>query len=286
MALIGNGMRGGGGPYAFRFGGAYGANRAAFHSAGQMRNFHANAAVQVADVAQSRPFGRPSGSRAPTSWSLGIVGGAIKSRASRIDVNASAVSSQGRSSAATATVTITGVAAGQLIAAGVANATIAFSASAAPAALRSGVANAAIAFTASVVPSATLNGVASAVVTVNASAQSQGYGSIVATTEESGLTPTGIAKAVWNSLASENDVAGSMGEKLNAAGAAGDPLLGIIEDGETLRETMRLLRAVLLGNGEGLEGSTMTFKSKDGTITRVTATYNAGTRTITLVDAS
>lgn len=100
------------------------------------------------------------------------------------------------------------------------------------------------------------------------------------------LSPEGLARAVWQAGASIYNDAGSMGEKLNAAGAAGDPLTGEIEDGETLRQTMRLIRAILLGNGAGLEGTPMEFRSRDGSKVRVRATYDAGSRTITLTDAT
>ena len=37
------------------------------------------------------------------------------------------------------------------------------------------------------------------------------------------LSPEGLATAVWNSVAAQFNVAGSMGNKLNSASAAGDP---------------------------------------------------------------
>jgi hypothetical protein len=50
-------------------------------------------------------------------------------------------------------------------------------------------------------------------------------GWLAGTTAEAGLTPTGIANAVWNAIAASLNASGSMGEKMNAAGAAGDPWL-------------------------------------------------------------
>lgn len=101
-----------------------------------------------------------------------------------------------------------------------------------------------------------------------------------------GLTVANVGPAVWDAIAAQNNDPGTMGELLNSAGSAADPLLGIVEGTETMRETLRLLRAIALGDGSGLEGTTMEFRSQDGTKVRVRATYNAGTRTITLVDAS
>jgi hypothetical protein len=69
-----------------------------------------------------------------------------------------------------------------------------------------------------------------------------------------------------------------------AAGAAGNPLLGIVEGTLTLRDVMRLLLAVNAGDAAGLEGNTMSFRSQDGTIIRVQASYTSGSRSITTVD--
>lgn len=107
--------------------------------------------------------------------------------------------------------------------------------------------------------------------------------SIVSYTE---LTSEGVRDKVWNALSAQFNNAGTMGEKLNAAGSAGDPWTGLIEDGLTAKDVMKLLLAVAAGSATGLEGTTMEFKSQNGTVTRVRATYNAGERTITLIDAT
>jgi hypothetical protein len=52
-----------------------------------------------------------------------------------------------------------------------------------------------------------------------------GIGWMEGTTAEGGLTPAGIANAVWNAIAASLNATGTMGEKMNAAGAAGDPWL-------------------------------------------------------------
>lgn len=98
------------------------------------------------------------------------------------------------------------------------------------------------------------------------------------------LTPEGLANAVWSAIAAQYNVSGSMGELLNSAGSAADPLLGVVEGGLTLRDVMRILLAVGGGDATGLESGTMTFKAQDGTTTRVQATYSSGDRTITTLD--
>jgi len=100
------------------------------------------------------------------------------------------------------------------------------------------------------------------------------------------LSPQSLAAAVWSSISSENNDPGTMGELLNSAGSAADPLLGIVEGSLTLRDVMRLLLAVNAGDATGLEGNTMVFKAQNGTTIRVQASYADGDRTITTVDPS
>jgi hypothetical protein len=100
------------------------------------------------------------------------------------------------------------------------------------------------------------------------------------------LSPQNLAAAVWSAIATENNEPGTMGELLNSAGSAADPLLGIVEGTLTLRDVMRLLLAVNAGDATGLEGNTMVFKAQNGTTIRVEASYNAGDRTVTVIDPS
>jgi len=101
-----------------------------------------------------------------------------------------------------------------------------------------------------------------------------------------GLTTANVGEAVWSALASANNTAGTMGEKLNDAGSAANPWTEVIESGYTAAEILRLLAAVAQGDASGLEGASPVFKSIDGTTDRVTATYADGSRTITGRDAS
>lgn len=102
----------------------------------------------------------------------------------------------------------------------------------------------------------------------------------------SGLTTANVGSAVWSAIASQNNVAGTMGEKLNDAGSASNPWTEVIESGFTAAEILRLLAAVVQGNATGLEDGSPVFKGLDGTTDRVTATYTDGTRVIVNRDAS
>lgn len=126
-----------------------------------------------------------------------------------------------------------------------------------------------------------------------------------------GLSTANVGQAVWAALAASNNDAGTMGEKLNDAGGAADPLgnavpgtyppgtaghkLGnlvaeigarIVEAGYSHDEILRLLVAHAAGAATGLESATPVFKSLDGTKDRIVGTYAAGERGITDLDAS
>ena len=123
--------------------------------------------------------------------------------------------------------------------------------------------------------------------TLAGSVNSQGYGYIVATTEEAGLTPTGIANAVWAALASTHNAAGTMGEKLNDAGSAANPWTEIIEDSMSAAEVLRVIAAALAGEVSGAGSGTETFKGLDGATNRIISTVdNDGNRTAVIVDGT
>lgn len=108
-------------------------------------------------------------------------------------------------------------------------------------------------------------------------------GSITPFTE---LSPEGLAAAVWNSLASQYNEDGTMGELLNSAGAAADPLLGVVEGALTLRDVQRIVLAVLAGQVTGAGSGTETFKGQGGEDRVVSTVDNDGNRSSVTLDAS
>lgn len=100
-----------------------------------------------------------------------------------------------------------------------------------------------------------------------------------------GLTTANVGNAVWAALASSNTDPDTMGELLASAGAAGDPLLGVIEGSHTLRDAVRILLSVLAGKSTGGGGTTITFRNVDDTKDRVVATVdNSGNRSAVTLD--
>lgn len=100
------------------------------------------------------------------------------------------------------------------------------------------------------------------------------------------LSPENLASAVWSAAASQFDIAGTFGEKLNDAGSASNPWTEVIDSGLTAAEVMRLIVSVTAGNATGLENGLPIFQSIDGTKDRITATYSGGARIVTALDVS
>lgn len=96
-----------------------------------------------------------------------------------------------------------------------------------------------------------------------------------------GLTTGNVGGAVWEYL-----IGGSEAQDLlAAAGAAGDPLLGSVEGGLTLRDVQRIMLAALAGTSERT-GNTITFTSPvDGTTVRISGSFDAdNNRTGVVID--
>lgn len=75
------------------------------------------------------------------------------------------------------------------------------------------------------------------------------------------LSPQSLATAVWAAVAVDNDDAGSMGEKLNDAGAAANPWTEEVEAGLDAKEAMRLIVAAVAGKLSGAESTTITIRN-------------------------
>lgn len=106
------------------------------------------------------------------------------------------------------------------------------------------------------------------------------------------LSPQGLAAAVWGAVASANNDAGTMGQKLNLASSGGvdygdlaDAVAQkVVEGSLTLEQILRILLAHAAGDATGLDGPNYEFIAQDGTTVRVAGTISSGARTITTID--
>jgi hypothetical protein len=166
----------------------------------------------------------PSGYGCENAIMPAVTGGAMASyRLGRITISGGADGALGRNMVAVGTMEVGAIAVGGLIAGGVALGTIEVGGLALIAAVVSSTAVGTLTLSGSCNIGALGGMVAEATVTVTGTVQPWALGWMTATTEESGLTPAGIARAVWSAMAASNNEPGTMGEKVNAAGSAANP---------------------------------------------------------------
>jgi len=106
-----------------------------------------------------------------------------------------------------------------------------------------------------------------------------------------GLSTANVGQSVWSAVASANNAAGSMGEKLNDLGAGANPWDALIESGMTASEVLRVILAGIAGNCEVVDNGNgtyaITFKSVDGSTDRIAGTATLlGERSGTVLDGS
>lgn len=103
------------------------------------------------------------------------------------------------------------------------------------------------------------------------------------------LSPQSLAAAVWSAVATDNDAAGTMGEKLNDAGGASNPWNEVIESGYTAAEILRMIASLAAAKSSGgtASDSVVTFRDLGDTKDRLTFTVDAlGNRSAVVVDAT
>lgn len=92
--------------------------------------------------------------------------------------------------------------------------------------------------------------------------------------------------AVSGNQYSLNEIASAVKTEMRTEYQAISQVYGnsIVEELYTRDDILRLLSSVVLGNATGLENGSPDFKSLSGAKSRIKATYNSGSRTITYVD--
>ena len=281
--LVGNGVRLNSNPMRQMAAPSAGViDRAQWALAGARNNFYAGEATVIAGASIANRSGFPSGVRHPASWSLPIKGGAMSARfESTIRLSSAGALVGGVNIAASGVLSISATATGSLLAAmsgsgtitiggtgfasasvnGSASGTITVGGTALLGALASGTATGTIAITstASILPTGPTPPILAATGTIALSGPLIPYavGNMIATNEESGLTPAGIANRVWAQ---------------------------VIEAGFSADQILRIVAAHAAGAATGLEGANPQFTGLDGSTVRIDGTYNAGTRTIDALD--
>lgn len=188
-------------------------------------NYYAGEATVTGETAKS---GVPNGARHPVAWLPPRTAGGL-SAYTGTDVTftvGTATLAAGRNIDGTTTFTFSVPnAALELVVSAVGSATVTFTASGTLAGALSGAGTAAVTFTVSTATlGAIVDALGSSTVTFSGAATPSAIGHLEGDiTPFTELSPQSLAAAVWSALAASNNVAGTMGEVLNAAGGAFSP---------------------------------------------------------------
>lgn len=191
--------------------------------------------------------GYPDGYRNYSSWSFPQKTGAL-STVNESDILVSALGSvaQGINLSADSSIIFTAFASGNAIASAVGNSEIIVTGSATAVAPLNAVGNSSIIFTANGELSAPslITGTTSIIFTTDAEIRADGF--MIAAPISTDLTVDQIVAGVWGALASAYNITGSMGEKLNDAGAAGNPWAALLADNitpDTFGAALQIIKA-------------------------------------------
>jgi hypothetical protein len=240
-----------------RFHGAVGAYglRSALDNNGTRKNFDSGAHA-VSGV--TRHAAIPSGYRHPIAWKMGTKAGTVTSRNDiGVTFSASGSGAMGKGTSGTAGIIFGLTGTGGLISSASGSAALAIASSGVLFASKAVAGTATVTLDASGLTIALGHTGGIAGVSLDCDWTPYAIGWLSGTTAEAGLTPNGIANAVWQR---------------------------VIEAGFTAEQIVRLLAAYAAGEATGLEGANPQFTGLDGTTLRIDGTYNAGTRTIDALD--
>ena len=236
--------------------------------------------------------GIPYGHLAPSSWLLPYQGGAMSAftyEGAAFAVGALNVAA-GVNAEGAATLTFTaGPSQLDLIVSAIGSSTITFTASGTALVALNASGSTSVTFTVGAATlGAIIDAVASALVSFTASATPRATGNMAGNiTPFTELSPQNLASAVWSALATANNEPGTMGEKLNDAGAAANPWTEVIESGFTASDILKLIAAATAGKARDAETASVKFRDLNDTKDRITATVDGnGNRTAITYDLS
>lgn len=184
--------------------------RGTFSKPSHKRNFLCSEAIT------NKQASMPAGKRHPYAWMMANEGGGISSyQRTNIAVNAVGTLELGFPRGGNVTVTVGGSGSIDLVAGATGSTTITVGGTGSLSAVlnASGVTSITIGGNGSLSADAFTSG--NTTITVSGSCDLMALGDISGTTIEAGLTPSGIAKAVWEAIAANYTATGTMGSKLN-----------------------------------------------------------------------
>lgn len=199
----------------------------------------------------------PDGYRPPYTWLLAPKSGALSShRQTTITASQVASLAGGLPASGATTITFSQTATGGLIVSGSGSASITFDAQGTILSIASGSGSATITLSGAALIGALagLSGTGNVTLSPAATIKAIGYLSGLSTSETE-FSANALAQAVWSALAADYNETGTMGEKMNDAGSAGNPWAALLADNnnaDTFGE--RVQKLLTLGKFLALKG--------------------------------
>lgn len=201
----------------------------------------------------------PSGHLHPSAWMLPQKPGSVSSRnEANLSIGSMGAGAMGVNGSGTSEIIFGLSGTGGLISSASGTAAISFDAAASLFASKAVIGEATITFGATGETTALGHAAGTAGTALAATWTPYAIGWLSGTTAEAGLTPNGIANAVWQKA---------------------------IEGGYTAEQIVRLLAAFAAGDATGLEGGNPQFTGLDGATVRIDGSYSSGNRTIDALNA-
>lgn len=189
---------------------------------GTLNNFYTGDAEITG---QTEKYGLPAGYSGQYAYAPPPKSGGLASKKeARISISQTGNAVLGLPASGSATITLTTTATGGLIVSGSGSASITISATGNIKSIASASGSASITISGSDALGALAGLSGTATITLSPTATIHAIGYLSGTSSnETEFSADALARAVWEALATDFNLAGTMGEKLNAAGSAGDP---------------------------------------------------------------
>lgn len=168
---------------------------------------------------------KPAGTRHPVAFQMPQKAGGLASRNNtHVTLSPTGAAVGGKPASGSASITLTTTATGGLIVSGSGSASITFSPTGTLISVAAGSGSATVTLSGSALIGALagISGQTSIILTPTAVIRAVGYLSGLSSNETE-FSADALARAVWDAVAADFNISGTMGEKLNAAGTAGDP---------------------------------------------------------------
>jgi hypothetical protein len=258
----------------------------------------------------------PAGARHPVAWQMPQEAGGLASHNNtKVSASSSGFAVLGLPGSGSSTITFTPTATGGLVVSGSGSATITFSPTGSILSIASGSGSATITLTPTALIGALAGISGQGTISCTPSALISAIGYLAGlSTNETEFSADALARAVWDATASSFTLPGTMGEKLNDAGSAGNPWAALlasnnsagtfgefvqnlpaeildltdgVETGSTVREALRIILAALAGKISGAGTNTISIRDVNDTKDRIVATVDSnGNRTAVTLDES